>query len=205
MRSIRFFPGLERLVNIAAIMCGYACLGLCLLIGYEILARRLLGHSVQGVDELGGYILAITSAVGFSAALLHRMHTRIELGLSRFPVAVQACLNGVAILLLAGFAVFMLLQVWGTWQSSIAYGSRASTPLQTPLWIPQGFWMLGVALFALVATAMLIHSLWLLVRANYQTLNDCYGPPSLQDEVEKSLAEAESQLESQSDGKGDRL
>ncbi|WP_249975512.1 TRAP transporter small permease subunit [Vreelandella olivaria] len=205
MRSIRFFPGLERLVNSAAIMCGYACLGLCLLIGYEILARRLLGHSVQGVDELGGYILAITSAVGFSAALMHRMHTRIELGLSRFPVAIQACLNGVAILLLAGFTVFMLLQVWGTWQSSIAYGSRASTPLQTPLWIPQGLWMLGVALFAFVATAMLIHSLWLLVRANYQTLNDCYGPPSLQDEVEKSLAEAESQLESQSDGKGDRL
>ncbi|MCL5425218.1 TRAP transporter small permease subunit [Halomonas sp. NPDC076908] len=205
MRSIRFFPGLERLVNIAAIMCGYACLGLCLLIGYEIVARRLLGHSVQGVDELGGYILAITSAVGFSAALMHRMHTRIELGLSRFPVAIQACLNGVAILLLAGFTVFMLLQVWGTWQTSIAYGSRASTPLQTPLWIPQGLWLFGVALFAFVATSMLIHSCWLLLRTNYQMLNECYGPPSLQEEVDKSLAEAESQLENRPESKREPL
>ncbi|MCS2608133.1 TRAP transporter small permease subunit [Halomonas dongshanensis] len=204
MRSIRFFSGLERLVNIAAILCGYACLGLCLLIGYEIVARRLLGHSIQGVDELGGYVLAITSAVGFSAALMHRMHTRIELGLNRFPIAIQAGLNTIAVLLLAGFAVFMLLQVWGTWQSSIAYGSRASTPLQTPLWIPQGVWMLGVTLFALVAAAMLLHSLWLLAGAHYQTLNDRYGPPSLQDEVEKSLAEAESQLENQFVGKGER-
>ncbi|QJQ95203.1 MULTISPECIES: TRAP transporter small permease subunit [Halomonadaceae] len=194
MRNDRLFAPLERLTNWMAVACGYACLGLCCLIGYEIVARRLLSHSVQGVDEIGGYVLAVTGAVGFSAALLNRMHTRIELGLHRLPAALQGGLNCTAAVLLAGFAIFMLSRVWDAWQESISYGSRASTPLQTPLWIPQGIWLAGMALFALVAAALALHSMWLLIRARHATLNTLYGPPSLQEEIDKSMTEAESQL-----------
>lgn len=191
MQSQAVLKVLERVINVAAIAAGYACLGLCFLVGYEIVARRLLSHSVQGVDEIGGYVLAFTAAIGFASALLHSMHTRIDVALSHFPRLVQAILNTIAAALLAGFAVFMLLRAWDALQESIAFGSRASTPLQTPLWIPQTVWVGGIGLFALIASAMAVHSVLLLLRGRTEDVNNTYGPPSLMDEIDEQLAEAE--------------
>ncbi len=195
MQSQAMLKGLERVINAAAIAAGYACLGLCFLIGYEIVARRLLSHSVQGVDEIGGYVLALTAAIGFASALLHSMHTRIDIALTRFPRPVQAILNMIAAALLAGFAIFMLLRGWDALQESLEFGSRASTPLQTPLWIPQSLWVTGIGLFAAIATAMAIHSVILLLRGRADDVNNTYGPPSLADEVNEQLAETERMLE----------
>lgn len=191
MQSQAVLKVLERVINAAAIAAGYACLGLCFLVGYEIVARRFLSHSVQGVDEIGGYVLALTAAIGFASALLHSMHTRIDVALSHFPRPVQAILNTIAASLLAGFAVFMLLRAWAALQESIEFGSRASTPLQTPLWIPQTAWVGGIGLFALIASAMAVHSVLLLLRWRTEDLNNAYGPPSLMEEINEQLAEAE--------------
>lgn len=195
MRPVNYIKPIEKAINLAAIGTGYACLGLCFLIGYEIIARRLLSHSVQGVDELGGYVLAITTGVGFASALLHRMHTRIDVAISHFPRIVQAILNTVAAALLAGFAVFMLLRAWDALQESIDFGSRSSTPLQTPLWIPQTVWVAGIGLFALIASAMALHSLLLLLRRRTDDVNNTYGPPSLMDEIDEQLADAQRMID----------
>ena len=45
-------------------------------------------------------------------------------------------------------------QCWPVLQKTIERGSRANTPLETPLWIPQGIWFAGWAWFALSATAL---------------------------------------------------
>lgn len=195
MREKNYLKPLEGLINMAAIACGYGALGLSFLIGYEILARRFFSHSVQGVDEIGGYVLAITAAVGFASALLYRMHTRIDIAIGYFPKLVQAILNTVSAALFAGFAVFMLLRAWDSLQESISYTSRASTPLQTPLWIPQSLWVAGIALFALIACAMAVHSLWLLSHKRVDSVNNFYGPPSLQDEIEEQVSEAKRTLD----------
>lgn len=188
-----FFARIDGVVRLLAIACGYGCLGLSFLIGYEIFARKMLGHSVQGVDEIGGYVLAVTAAVGFAYALLHRVHTRIELGLVMFSPTLQAVLNAFAAVMLAGFSAFMMLRAWGALAESLEFGSRASTPLQTPLWIPQTIWFGGVAVFALVAAAMAVHSLMLFVR-DRTLVNKIYGPPSLDEEIEEHIAEAQRQL-----------
>jgi len=190
MRNKNYLKSLEGLINIASITCGYSALGLSFLIGYEILARRFIFHTVQGVDEIGGYVLATMAAVGFASALMYKMHTRIDIAIGHFPKVVQAILNTIAAALFAGFAVFMLLQAWGSLQESIAFGSRASTPLQTPLWIPQSFWVAGIGLFALIACVMAIHSVWLLSRKRFDSLNNAYGPPSLETEVEEQVSDA---------------
>lgn len=181
------FAVLEKLVGAVALACGWALLALCALTGYDIVARRLLGHSVQGVDEIGGYILAITASVGFAAALLNRMHTRIDLGLMIMPVPLRAVMNAVAAITLAGFAIFMTEKAWATLMETLEFGARASTPLQTPLWIPQTLWIFGIALFALIATTMAVHAVWLLLRGQFGTLNTQYGPPSIDEETEASL------------------
>jgi TRAP-type C4-dicarboxylate transport system permease small subunit len=168
-------------------------LGLCFLIGFEIFSRKLFGHSVQGVDEIGGYVLAATAAVGFAYALLHGIHTRIELALARMSTTLQAVLNTIAAVMLAGFASFMALRAWAALSESIEFGSRASTPLQTPLWIPQTIWFSGLCFFAFVGVAMAIHAVLLLGR-DRDRLNQTYGPPSLDEEIKEQMAEAERQL-----------
>lgn len=182
--------GVEGMTKVLALLCGYACLGLCFLIGYEILARQLWGHSLQGVDEIGGYVLAVTGAIGFAYALLHQAHTRVDLVFNFSGSPARAVLNTLAILGLAGFSGFMAIRGYGTLAESIEFNSHASTPLQTPLWVPQTLWVLGLAMFAVVAIAMGLHSVVLLFK-NHAQLNKAYGPPSLQDEVDEQMAEAE--------------
>lgn len=181
--------GVEGVTKALALLCGYACLGLSFLIGYEILARQLWGHSLQGTDEIGGYVLAVTGAIGFAYALIHQAHTRVDLAFNFSGSTVRAVLNTLAMLGLAGFAGFMALRGYAALAESIEFNSHASTPLQTPLWIPQTFWVLGLALFAVVAIAMAIHSVVLLFK-NHAQLNKSYGPSSLQDEVDEQMAEA---------------
>jgi len=188
------FALLNNVVTAVAIACGWALLALCALTGYDILARRLLGHSVQGVDEIGGYILAITASVGFAAALLNRMHTRIDLVLAIMPPRLRAVMNTFAALCLAGFALFMAQKAFVTLNETLEFGSRASTPLQTPLWIPQSLWIMGILLFAIISCVMAAHATWLLFRGQIDTINKQYGPPSIDEETEASLAMAGPQI-----------
>lgn len=190
MRSGRGFRMLEGGVALLAIACGYGCLGLSFLIGFEILARKLANYSLQGVDELGGYVLAVTAAIGFAYALIHRVHTRIDLGITALRPPGRAILNAFAAVLLAGYTCFMAFRAWGALAESLEFGSRASTPLQTPLWIPQSLWLLGIVTFAVVSVAMAFDALLLLWR-DRDTLNSRYGPPSLDEEIEASMNEAE--------------
>ena len=188
------FAILNTVVTAVAIACGWALLGLCALTGYDIVARRMLGHSVQGVDEIGGYILAITASVGFAAALLNRMHTRIDLVLTIMPPQLRAVMNTLAALCLAGFAVFMSQKAFVTLNETLEFGARASTPLQTPLWIPQSLWIFGIVLFAVIACVMAAHAVLLLFRGQIDTVNKQYGPPSIDEETEASLAVTGPQL-----------
>ena len=41
------------------IACGWALMAICFATLYDIVARRLFAHSVQGVTEVGAYLLAI--------------------------------------------------------------------------------------------------------------------------------------------------
>ncbi len=61
-------------------------------------------------------------------------------------------------------------------QKTLERGSRANTPLETPLWIPQGIWFAGWAWFALSATALsLIGIAYLRRRAPRRNSSQCIG------------------------------
>ena len=45
----------------------------------------------------------------------------------------------------------MASMAWVTLSDSLTFGSVTSTPLQTPLWIPQSLWLAGLVLFGLSA------------------------------------------------------
>ena len=176
----------ERLSRAAAIVAGYALLGLSLAICVEIILRRTANVSLQGVDEIGGYVLAGTSAFGFAYALLHRAHTRIDIFLLRGGPRLQAALNLLAGFVLAGIAVFMAWRAYATFARSLDLGSVAATPLQTPIWIPQAVWLAGLVFFAAVATFLAVRGVVALFRGADEG-NAVLGPLSLTQEIEAEI------------------
>lgn len=164
------------------IACGWALMAICFATLYDIVARRMFGHSVQGVTELGAYLLAIVSAFGFSSALLQKAHSRVDFLFPRMPPFMVSVLNMMAAVLLAGLAALSVWQGWHVLEESLLFDSRASTPLQTPMWIPQGLWLTGLAVFAGVTFACAVHAIILFIR-DRRRLNDLYGPLSLEGQI----------------------
>lgn len=177
---------IETTARFFAILCGWGCFILSVLIGVDVVARKFFGFSLQGTDELGGYVVAITAAFGFSLALIQRAHTRIDVFLGHVPPLGLALLNVLAMTSTAGFAGFMAWRTWATLDESLEFGSLASTPWQTPLWIPQSIWVAGLVMFAVIATALAVHAAVLLF-ADPDRLNRRYGPPSLKEEISAEL------------------
>ena len=87
---------LTRAADTTVIACGWWLIALSVLTCVEMLGRKLLGFSLQGVDEIGSYTYAIVGAFGFAYALITRSHTRVDFLLSRMPVGVGAPLNQVS-------------------------------------------------------------------------------------------------------------
>ncbi|WP_316979926.1 TRAP transporter small permease subunit [Shumkonia mesophila] len=177
---------IETTARFFAILCGWGCFILSALIGVDVVARKFFGFSLQGTDELGGYVVAITAAFGFSLALIQRSHTRIDVFLVHVPPMGLALLNVLAMACTAVFAGFMAWRTWATLDESLEFGSLASTPWQTPLWIPQSIWVAGLVMFAVIATAFAVHAAVLLF-ADPDRLNHRYGPPSLKEEISAEL------------------
>ena len=91
-------------------------------------------------------------------------------------------LNLAAAVLLFGLAAISVWQGWHVLDESLLFDSRASTPLQTPMWIPQGLWLAGLAVFAGVTFACAVHAVILFVKDRGR-LNELYGPLSLEGQI----------------------
>jgi TRAP-type C4-dicarboxylate transport system permease small subunit len=166
--------------------CGWWLLVLVALTCVEVVGRKLAAFSLQGVQEIGGYTLAAGSALAFAYTELRRGHTRIDFALARLPATVRAVLNTVALLALAAMAAFATVRGFAIVAQSIEMKATSSSPLQTPLWIPQSLWLAGWALLALLALAQAVDALRLLV-ADRAALNHRYDPPTLAEEIRAEL------------------
>lgn len=94
-------------------------------------------------------------------------HTRIDLVLSKLPLAGRAVLHQVAALILMAVAFGMFWYGLRSLRQSIDYGAISTTPLQTPLWIPQGVWVAGLALFALMTLITVVRGFAMFARRDY--------------------------------------
>lgn len=173
----------DRVVTMAALAAGYALLAQAAMTAVEIVARKLFSFSFQGVDELGGYGLAITASLGFGFATLHRAHTRVDILLRVLAPRLRAVLHVMASTVLLFIALCMLWYSQSSLGETLLYGSVANSPLQTPLWIPQTLWLAGFVVFTASAAIMAFRAAALLYRGEIAILDREFGPPSLEDEI----------------------
>ncbi|HDR16102.1 MAG TPA: TRAP transporter small permease [Desulfobacteraceae bacterium] len=181
-----------------AIGGGWALLALSFYISIDVIGRKLFRISLQGSDELGGYVMAVVCAMGFSYALAKRAHIRLNILLPRFPSGVQAAVNLFAYTALAVFSFMMAWLGWEMFAYSFELKAIAPTPLETPLWIPQGLWTLGLAWFFVHTAVYLFAIVVFLFKGRIRELNSIFGVETVDRQVSKEI------VESRVDRTGDR-
>ncbi|ALM53280.1 C4-dicarboxylate ABC transporter substrate-binding protein [Halomonas huangheensis] len=164
---------------------------LALLITLETLIRKFFSLSMGGVDELGGYAIAIAAPLAFCVAMVEQAHIRINLLHMHLPSSVQAVLNALATLSMGLMAAFLLYFTVQTVLETQLYRSIAQTPWGTPLIYPQTVWLVAMSTFVLAAVVLSFKALLLLIKRDWSTLIGQFGPGSTQDELDAELSDLE--------------
>jgi TRAP-type C4-dicarboxylate transport system permease small subunit len=169
---------MRRVADWLAVLTGWALLLYCFAVAFEIIGRRYLGFSLQGVDEYGGYLMALIVAVGFTVALYSNAHIRIDMLLPRLPCRLTLWLHVAALASIAGFAAFLVWQGAGLLAQSHKLQAVSPTPLLTPLVIPQAIWLSGLTFFLLAAGVFLLQLLRQALRGDAERVAEMVGGPA---------------------------
>lgn len=148
-----------------ALAVGLGLLAAAFLTLADIVLRQL-GTSLGGTDELSGYAMAIASGWGMGFALCELAHVRIDVLRTRLAAKGRAALDMLAMASLSGVLAAIAWRSWPVVERSLANGSRANTPLETPLAWVQVPWMAGWVWFALTAWAVSGCALALILRGD---------------------------------------
>jgi TRAP-type C4-dicarboxylate transport system permease small subunit len=89
------------------------------------------------------------------------------------------------------FAGFLTWQGWIIFAQSARLGSRSLTPLETPLAIPQFFWVAGFAFFLLVMVLLLIRAVTALATGQIDEVHRLLGTRTAVQELEEAIRDRE--------------
>lgn len=174
------FNQLRRLNRWIALAVGtllFACAGIVLL---DIILRRL-GGSLGGTDEISGYVMAIATSWGMAFTLLELGHVRIDLLRSRANATFRSLFDLFSMTVLTGVIVMIAIKSWPVLERSLVNGSRANTPLETPLAWVQAPWFAGWVWFALVSCIMTLAALSLVIKGQHDAVEKSVGAFAEQD------------------------
>lgn len=178
---------MERYSRGLGILFGMLMLVLSVVITAETLLRKLFSVSLGGIDELGGYAIAVAAPLAFTVALIGRGHIRINQVTRLMPRRVQAVLDVVAAVSFAALSLFFLHFAVQTVIDTHTYKSIAQTPWATPLIWPQSVWLIATATFPLAAVIFAVRAVILLARGDWQGIARSYGTVGAAEELQEEL------------------
>jgi TRAP-type C4-dicarboxylate transport system permease small subunit len=182
---------LDRLVDlvraiarVSGWVCGFLLTLSAFIISLDIVLRNTIVVTLWGANEIGGYALAIATSWGCTVALVHRMHVRIDSVYTYLSPRVRALLD---ILGLVAFVYFMALVTWysyGVLAQSIISNSHSISELETPLAVPQFFWVVGFLVFLFAATVFLSRAILAFAKGDLRRVSEILGARSVEEEIE---------------------
>ncbi len=180
---------MQRLERLSAWVFGLSFLFLALAVAVETVMRKVFNKSLQGVDELGGYVLAVGAALSFAIALRERTHIRIDVVHERLPKALRVLLNALALPSLTACAAAIAYMAWFALGDTIQFNATAQTPWATPLRYPQTAWVMALCVFVLFALVETVVMLFTLLTGRFADMDRRYGPRGAKDELDEELAD----------------
>jgi TRAP-type C4-dicarboxylate transport system permease small subunit len=184
----------HRVAQIGVWFGGLAMLLTAFLVSAEVLLRSFFSIGLSAASEISSYVLAVSAAWGFSFALLHRSHVRVDAAIRLLPRQVVAWVDVIALGALTWYALMLVVHGWEVFAQSWQRNARAMTPLLTPLWVPQGLWWAGLCVFLATCLLVLILALVAVIRGDLRGVNALAGTVSAQEEAESEIREAQALL-----------
>lgn len=171
----QLYGALRRANRVVALVLGLALVLTVLFILTDVILRGSGRASLGGSDEISGYVMAAVASWGLGCALIQRAHVRIDVIRLKLAENGRAAIDILAMIVTNAIVLLVAFQSWPVLARTLAQGSRANTPLETPLWIPQGIWFAGWLWFALTATALTLIALAYLVAGRRDALDATIG------------------------------
>lgn len=154
---------LRRLNKGVAILVGLGLLGCAGFVLLDIVMRQV-STSLGGTEEIAGYTMALATSWGMSFTLVELGHVRIDLLRSRTNSFGRALFDVFSMIVMSGVIVLIAIKAWPVVERSLINGSRANTPLETPLAWVQLPWFMGWVWFAVVSCLVTLAALSLLLK-----------------------------------------
>ncbi|GGF05652.1 TRAP transporter small permease subunit [Stappia taiwanensis] len=168
---------LRRINHVLAVATGVVLL---VTAGFVILdiTLRQFALSFGGSDEISGYVMAGLASWGLSYALTELAHVRIDLIRLQLRQGGRALMDLFAMTVMAGTVTLIAMKSWPVLEKTLTRGSRANTPLETPLWIPQAVWFSGWVWFAVSSCILVLLAAILLFRRDFAGVDRMIGTVS---------------------------
>ncbi|MXN17785.1 TRAP transporter small permease subunit [Pseudooceanicola sp. GBMRC 2024] len=167
--------GICRANRAIALLLGLALVIMTLIILCEVVMRKLSLGGLNLSEEISGYLMAAMSSWGLACALVERAHVRIDVIRQKLRAGGQVFLDLLAMIVTNGVVLLIVVKCWPVLEKTIQRGSTANTPLETPMWIPQGLWFAGWAWFLLTTTVLSLLGIAWLARAQRAPLDAALG------------------------------
>ena len=177
--------GLEKISRFAVWVGGAALLLAAIMVTLDVLARKFLGVTMSGSDEISGYVFAGGTTWAYSYCAIHRSNIRIDALYNFLPNQTRAILDVVGLTLLFIYMALLTYHGWDVFQTSWERNSAAISTLATPLWIPQIFWITGLFMFLITLAFLILYSGVALITGQIDTVQAVAGTLSVQEEIEE--------------------
>lgn len=157
-----------------ALVVGFGLLFCAAFVLTDIIMRQI-GTSLGGTEEIAGYAMALATSWGMSFTLLELGHVRIDLLRTRFQTFGKAMFDVFSMIVMSSVIITIAIKAWPVLERSIVNGSRANTPLETPLVWVQMPWFAGWVWFAVMSTLTTLAALSLLLKRRHADTEQFVG------------------------------
>ena len=171
-------------------VAGWLFVVCALFVSFDVLARKFLNVSSKATVEITGYMLAFGIAWGLCDALTTRAHIRVDVLVSKLPLAFRVWAHGLALAFLAVLAFFFVWRAWAVVLESWEFNAHDSSALTIPLVVPQALWALGITAFFVLTVLMLAEVSILLSMGRRGQVDRMLGPRTLREEADEALEAA---------------
>ncbi|WP_146348016.1 TRAP transporter small permease subunit [Phaeobacter marinintestinus] len=172
--ELRMIHNLRVINKGVALVVGFGLLVCAAFVLTDIIMRRF-GTSLGGTEEIAGYAMALATSWGMSYTLIELGHVRIDLLRSRGGSFVRALFDVFSMIVMSGVVVTIAIKAWPVLERSLVNGSRANTPLETPLAWVQLPWFAGWVWFALMSSLTTLAALSLLLKRRHAETESFVG------------------------------
>ena len=180
----RIHARLERIARIAVWIGGAALLAAAVMVTIDVFMRKLFSLTMSGSDEISGYVFAAGTTWAYSYCLLHRSNIRIDAVYNLLPRRLRGALDILGVVLLLVYNAVLTRHAWEAFVTSWERDSVSITTLATPLWIPQLFWVTGLAAFEVTLVFVAVYAAVRYRQRDAAAVNRIAGVPTIAEEVE---------------------